>query len=134
MVMMIDRTNVLNGETTIYRNGYDVPVGQHTLLQPLDCLLFEDQNVRHAVSSITVENRARRGTRDLPGRGKIGIFNRSYYEEVLIVRVHPEIFRSEGLPDALLDEKKVWHDLYRSIVDLEKHLHANGTRIVQIPS
>jgi len=72
-----------------------------------------------------------RTTRDLPGRGKIGIFNRSYYEEVLIVRVHPEIFRSEGLPDALRDEKKVWHGRYRSIVDLEKHLHANGTHIVK---
>jgi len=72
-----------------------------------------------------------RTTRDLPERGKIGIFNRSYYEEVLIVRVHPDIFRSEGLPDALLDEKKVWHDRYRSIADLEKHLHANGTRIVK---
>ena len=72
-----------------------------------------------------------RTTRDLPGRGKIGIFNRSYYEEVLVVRVHPKIFRSEGLPDALNDEKKVWHDRYRSIVDLEKHLHANGTHIVK---
>ena len=49
-----------------------------------------------------------RTTRDLPERGKIGIFNRSYYEEVLIVRVHPDILRSEGLPDALLEEKKVW--------------------------
>ena len=72
-----------------------------------------------------------RTTRDLPARGKIGIFNRSYYEEVLIVRVHPDILRSEGLPDAFLDEKKVWHDRYRSIVDLEKHLHANGTRIIK---
>jgi PPK2 family polyphosphate:nucleotide phosphotransferase len=72
-----------------------------------------------------------RTTRDLPERGKIGIFNRSYYEEVLIVRVHPEIFRSEGLLDALHDEKMVWHDRYRSILDLEKHLHANGTHIVK---
>ncbi len=72
-----------------------------------------------------------RTTRELPARGKIGIFNRSYYEEVLIVRVHPEIFRSEGIPDALVDDKKVWQDRYRSIVDLEKHLHANGTRIVK---
>jgi PPK2 family polyphosphate:nucleotide phosphotransferase len=72
-----------------------------------------------------------RTTRDLPARGRIGIFNRSYYEEVLIVRVHPEILRSEGLPDALLDEKTVWHDRYRSIVDLEKHLYVNGTRIVK---
>jgi PPK2 family polyphosphate:nucleotide phosphotransferase len=72
-----------------------------------------------------------RTTRDLPERGRIGIFNRSYYEEVLIVRVHPEILHSEGLPDALLDETAVWHDRYRSIVDLERHLHANGTRIVK---
>ena len=72
-----------------------------------------------------------RTTRDLPPRGRIGIFNRSYYEEVLIVRVHPEILKSEGLPDALLEEKQVWRERYRSIVDLERHLHANGTRIVK---
>lgn len=72
-----------------------------------------------------------RTTRDLPERGRIGIFNRSYYEEVLIVRVHPEILRSEGLPDALLDETEVWHDRYRSIADLEKHLYSNGTRIIK---
>ena len=58
----------------------------------------------------------------LPERGRIGIFNRSYYEEVLIVRVHPEILRSQGLPDELLDEKTIWQDRYRSIVDLENHL------------
>jgi len=72
-----------------------------------------------------------RSTRDLPERGRIGIFNRSYYEEVLIVRVHPEILHSEAIPNASHRDKKVWHDRYRSIVDLEKHLHANGTRIVK---
>ena len=72
-----------------------------------------------------------RSTRDLPERGKIGIFNRSYYEEVLIVRVHREILRSEGLPDAPHHDKTIWHDRYRSIVDLERHLHVNGTRIVK---
>jgi PPK2 family polyphosphate:nucleotide phosphotransferase len=72
-----------------------------------------------------------RTTRDLPERGRIGIFNRSYYEEVLIVRVHPEILRSEGLPGAPLDAKAVWHDRYRSIVDLERHLYGNGTRIIK---
>ncbi|MFM0311885.1 polyphosphate kinase 2 family protein [Paraburkholderia sp. RL17-383-BIF-A] len=72
-----------------------------------------------------------RTTRDLPERGRIGIFNRSYYEEVLIARVHPEILHNEGLPDALLDEKTVWHDRYRSIQDLELHLCGNGTRIVK---
>jgi PPK2 family polyphosphate:nucleotide phosphotransferase len=72
-----------------------------------------------------------RTTRELPARGRIGIFNRSYYEEVLIVRVHPEIFRTEGLPDAPRREKTVWHDRYRSIANLERHLHANGTRIIK---
>jgi PPK2 family polyphosphate:nucleotide phosphotransferase len=72
-----------------------------------------------------------RTTRDLPERGRIGIFNRSYYEEVLIARVHPEILRSEGLPDALHNEKTVWRDRYRSIVDLERHLHGNGTLIIK---
>jgi PPK2 family polyphosphate:nucleotide phosphotransferase len=71
-----------------------------------------------------------RTTRDLPERGRIGIFNRSYYEEVLIVRVHPEILNSEWLANAR-DYDAVWHDRYRSIVDLESHLHRNGTRIVK---
>jgi len=72
-----------------------------------------------------------RTTRDLPERGRIGIFNRSYYEEVLIARVHPEILLGEGIPDAPHDDKTVWHGRYRSIVDLERHLHANGTRIIK---
>jgi len=73
-----------------------------------------------------------RTTCRLPERGRIGIFNRSYYEEVLITRVHPEILRGQGLPAELLDEKTIWEERYRSIVDLEKHLHRNGTRIVKI--
>jgi len=72
-----------------------------------------------------------RTTQSLPERGRIGIFNRSYYEEVLIVRVHPEILRGQGLPDGLLDEKTVWLERYRSIVDLENHLHRNGTCIIK---
>jgi PPK2 family polyphosphate:nucleotide phosphotransferase len=72
-----------------------------------------------------------RTTRNLPERGRIGIFNRSYYEEVLIARVHPQILSSEGIPDAPHDEKTIWHDRYRSIVDLERHLYCNGTRIVK---
>ncbi len=72
-----------------------------------------------------------RTTRCLPERGRIGIFNRSYYEEVLIVRVHPEILRSQALPAELLDEDAVWDQRYRSINDLETHLHRNGTRIVK---
>jgi PPK2 family polyphosphate:nucleotide phosphotransferase len=72
-----------------------------------------------------------RTTRDLPERGRIGIFNRSYYEEVLIVRVHPEILRSQGLPDEVVDAKTIWQERYRSIVNLENHLHRNGTRIIK---
>jgi PPK2 family polyphosphate:nucleotide phosphotransferase len=72
-----------------------------------------------------------RTTRDLPERGRIGIFNRSYYEEVLIVRVHPEILRSEGLPRTKRDSNKVWNQRYRSIVNLERHLVLNGTSIVK---
>src|SRR5664280_2857747 len=72
-----------------------------------------------------------RTTRHLPERGRIGIFNRSYYEEVLIVRVHPEILRAQGLPEELRDEKTIWKDRYRSIVDLEEHLHRNGTRVIK---
>jgi PPK2 family polyphosphate:nucleotide phosphotransferase len=72
-----------------------------------------------------------RTTRELPERGQIGIFNRSYYEEVLIARVHPEILRAQGLPAELMDEKRIWHERYRSIVDLERHLTRNGTRIVK---
>jgi PPK2 family polyphosphate:nucleotide phosphotransferase len=68
---------------------------------------------------------------ELPQRGQIGIFNRSYYEEVLIVRVHPEMLRAESLPDELADDSSIWRDRYRSIVDLERHLARNGTRVVK---
>lgn len=68
----------------------------------------------------------------LPERGRIGIFNRSYYEEVLIVRVHPETLRQQNLPSSLVDNKSIWKDRYRSIVDLESHLYRNGTRIIKI--
>lgn len=73
-----------------------------------------------------------RTTCRLPERGRIGIFNRSYYEEVLVTRVHPEILHTQGLPEELVDEKTIWKDRYRSITDLERHLSRNGTRIVKI--
>ena len=72
-----------------------------------------------------------RTTRTLPERGRIGIFNRSYYEEVLIVRVHKELLRAENLPEEILDDKNIWDERYRSIRDLEAHLYRNGTRIVK---
>jgi PPK2 family polyphosphate:nucleotide phosphotransferase len=73
-----------------------------------------------------------RTNRRLPERGRIGIFNRSYYEEVLVVRVHPEILRGQALPEGLLNEETIWEERFRSIVDMEAHLHRNGTRIVKI--
>jgi PPK2 family polyphosphate:nucleotide phosphotransferase len=73
-----------------------------------------------------------RTTRRLPERGHIGIFNRSYYEEVLVVRVHPEILRNQGLSEELRDEKTIWEERYRSIRDLESHLFRNGTRTIKI--
>ena len=72
-----------------------------------------------------------RTTRCLPERGRIGIFNRSYYEEVLIARVHPNILAAENLPKEALDDGGLWQHRYRSITDLEKHLDRNGTRIVK---
>jgi PPK2 family polyphosphate:nucleotide phosphotransferase len=67
----------------------------------------------------------------LPERGRIGIFNRSYYEEVLISRVHPNILHSQHIPDEDLHTKHIWQERFQSINDLEQHLHRNGTRIIK---
>jgi PPK2 family polyphosphate:nucleotide phosphotransferase len=72
-----------------------------------------------------------RTSRDLPERGRIGIFNRSYYEDVLIVRVHPDILRKEGLVDPSTSLEDVWRDRYNSINGIEQHLHNNRTRIIK---
>src|SRR5262249_54605222 len=72
-----------------------------------------------------------RTTRCLPERGRIGIFNRSYYEEVLIVRVHKDILKAEDLPSEDLAGGKCWKRRYECITDFEAHLHRNGTRIVK---
>ena len=69
--------------------------------------------------------------RVLPERGRIGIFNRSYYEEVLIVRVRPEVLQAQNLPDSALDEDDFWAGRYRSITESEAHLHRNGTRVIK---
>jgi PPK2 family polyphosphate:nucleotide phosphotransferase len=109
--------------------GKDGAIG-HVMsgVNPQGCQVF---SYKHPSATELEHDFLWRTTRDLPERGRIGIFNRSYYEEVLIVRVHPEILRSEAIPDTPHHDKKVWHDRYRSIVDLEKHLHANGTRIIK---
>jgi len=103
---------------------------QHVMsgVNPQGCQVF---SYKHPSAAELEHDFLWRTTRDLPERGKIGIFNRSYYEEVLIVRVHPEILRSEAIPDAPHHDKKVWHDRYRSILDLERHLHHNGTHIIK---
>ena len=97
-------------------------------VNPQGCQVF---SFKHPSATELQHDFLWRTTRELPERGRIGIFNRSYYEEVLIARVHPEILASEGMPDAPRDDKEVWHDRYRSIVNLEKHLSGNGTRIVK---
>ncbi len=72
-----------------------------------------------------------RSAQCLPERGRIGIFNRSYYEEVLIVRVHPELLRAEALPQEALETPNFWQHRYDSINAFERHLHRNGTRVVK---
>ncbi len=70
----------------------------------------------------------------LPERGRIGIFNRSYYEEVLVVRVHPDNLLKQQLPGFINisnPEPSFWHDRYRQINDLERHLSENGTIILK---
>src|ERR1700734_2302108 len=97
-------------------------------INPQGCQVF---SFKHPSAAELQHDFLWRTTRDLPERGRIGIFNRSYYEEVLIVRVHRELLLAEGLPDKPHDDKDLWRDRYRSIVNLERHLHANGTRIVK---
>jgi PPK2 family polyphosphate:nucleotide phosphotransferase len=67
----------------------------------------------------------------LPGRGTIGIFNRSYYEETLVVRVHPEILAGERLPESAKG-KDVWRRRFREINDWERYLVDNGIRVVKL--
>ncbi|HUM48156.1 MAG TPA: polyphosphate kinase 2 family protein [Chitinophagales bacterium] len=68
--------------------------------------------------------------KELPERGRIGIFNRSYYEEVLVVKVHPEILKSQKLPPSLID-KDIWDNRYKDIRNFEKYLSHNGTVVVK---
>ena len=103
---------------------------QHVMsgVNPQGCQVF---SFKHPSAAELQHDFLWRTTRDLPERGRIGIFNRSYYEEVLIVRVHPELLQSEGLPDAPHNDAALWHDRYRSIKNLERHLHYNGTRVIK---
>ncbi len=97
-------------------------------VNPQGCQVF---SFKHPSATELQHDFLWRTTRDLPERGRIGIFNRSYYEEVLVVRVHRDILRSEGLADPPHHDKTVWRDRYRSITELERHLYVNGTRIIK---
>ena len=98
-------------------------------VNPQGCQVF---SFKHPIATELEHDFLWRTTRDLPERGRIGIFNRSYYEELLIVRVHKDLLKAEDIPDAPTHDSKVWHGRYRSIRDLEHHLHLNGTRVVKI--
>lgn len=95
-------------------------------VNPQGCQVF---SYKHPSANELQHDFLWRTTRDLPERGRIGIFNRSYYEEVLIVRVHPELLAAEGVPE----EKGagIWPQRFRSISNLENHLHHNGTRVIK---
>ena len=97
-------------------------------VNPQGCQVF---SFKHPSSAELAHDFLWRTTQCLPERGHIGIFNRSYYEEVLIVRVQPEILRSEVLPIDVLQAPDFWGQRYRSIRELERHLHRNGTRIIK---
>ncbi len=97
-------------------------------INPQGCQVF---SFKHPSATELDHDFLWRTTQCLPERGRIGIFNRSYYEEVLVVRVHPDILKSQGIPDGLVNEKTIWQERYDSIVDLENHLHRNGTRIIK---
>ncbi len=97
-------------------------------INPQGCQVF---SFKHPSATELDHDFLWRTTQCLPERGRIGIFNRSYYEEVLVVRVHPDILKSQGIPDGLVNEKTIWQERYRSIVDLESHLYRNGTRIIK---
>jgi len=97
-------------------------------VNPQGCQVF---SFKHPSANELEHDFLWRTTKCLPERGRIGIFNRSYYEEVLIARVHPEIFKAERIPCDAIKTGNVWQERFDSIVDLEKHLHRNGTRIIK---
>ena len=97
-------------------------------VNPQGCQVF---SFKHPSAAELEHDFLWRTTRNLPERGHIGIFNRSYYEEVLIVRVHREILEGEGIPEPLIEKDSIWEQRYESIRGLERHLFRNGTRIIK---
>ncbi len=123
---------------------------QHSLLlifQAMDAA-GKDGAIRHVMSGVnpqgcqvfsfqqpSAEEREHdflwRTNKRLPERGRIGIFNRSYYEEVLVVRVHPELLRAQGLTAEGIAGRSIWEDRFQSITEMEAHLHRSGTRVLK---
>ena len=97
-------------------------------LNPQGCQVF---SFKHPSSEELDHDFLWRTTRCLPERGRIGIFNRSYYEEVLILRVHPELLTAQGVANSTAVSEKFWDQRYQSILDLELHLSRNGTRVIK---
>jgi PPK2 family polyphosphate:nucleotide phosphotransferase len=102
---------------------------QHVMsgVNPQGCQVF---SFKHPSAEELQHDFLWRSARVLPERGRIGIFNRSYYEEVLIARVHKDILAAERVPEAA-DDDKIWKHRYQSIRDFEQHLYRNGTRIIK---
>jgi PPK2 family polyphosphate:nucleotide phosphotransferase len=122
--------------------------GVLVVLQALDAA-GKDGTIRHVMSGVNPQGVAVhsfkqpsaeeldhdflwRYAKRLPRRGDIAIFNRSHYEEVLVVRVHPEVLAREKLPPAAKRKRDVWHRRYRQINDWERYLTENGIRIVKL--
>ena len=97
-------------------------------INPQGCQVF---SFKHPTARELDHDFLWRTTRALPERGRIGIFNRSYYEDVLVVRVHPQILNAQRIPDGVIKNGDIWNERFRSITGLERHLHVNGTRIVK---
>ncbi|MDQ1525081.1 MAG: hypothetical protein QOE47_3005, partial [Pyrinomonadaceae bacterium] len=108
----------------------------------------KDGTIKHVMSSVdpagcVVTNNEKPGAtelkhdylwrfvRNLPKRGQIGIFNRSYYEEVLSTRVHPERLEDQQLPPRLRDAKNIWQQRFRQINDFEQYLTENGIHVMK---
>ncbi len=123
-------------------NSYSILI----ILQAMDAA-GKDSTIKHVMSGVNPQgcqvysfkhpsaqeldhNFLWRYARSVPERGCIGIFNRSYFEEVLVVRVHPELVQAERIPDARLDDD-FWADRYSDINAFERHLTRNGTVILK---
>ncbi len=113
--------------------GMDAAGKDSTIRRVMDCINPMGIQV-HSFKSPSAEELAHdymwRCVRGLPERGKIGVHNRSYYEETVVVRVHPEILKAQHLPDDLKD-KDIWTRRFREIVNFERYLTDNGTVVLK---